>query len=206
MAAACWAHAGGAPEAAGVAGDDAAKLAAVKRFAPVFTALGAGAIDKGWGGADISPLTEAGVLSLSLRPEGSRYFDVHHSPADTVEKIDPGHLQANAAAFALMAYILAERSPAWLNPFDLRFGIGVLHLAAVAIFAALALARRDRLRIAFLLPFAISFSLHALGTEFLPRYAVPLLPCAWVAVAVLVLGERRVESGPHPRRVDGLSG
>ncbi len=99
----------GAPRGFGVAGDDAAKLAAVKRFAPVFTALGAGAIDKGWGGADISPLTEAGVLSLSLRPEGSRYFDVHHSPADTVEKIDPDHLQANAAAFALMAYILAER-------------------------------------------------------------------------------------------------
>jgi carboxypeptidase Q len=99
----------GAPRGFGVAGDDAKALAELKRYAPVFAPLGAGAIDKGWGGADISPLTDAGVLSLSLRPEGSRYFDVHHSPADTVDKVDPDHLQANAAAFALMAYILAER-------------------------------------------------------------------------------------------------
>ena len=82
----------------------------------------------------------------------------------------------------------------------------MLHLAAVAIFGALALARRERLRIAFLLPFAISFMLHALGTEFLPRYGVPLLPCAWVAVAVLVLGERRAKAGSPARRVDGPRG
>lgn len=99
----------GAPQGFGVASEDPAVVAGVARFAPVFKALGADDIDKGWGGADISPLMEAGVLGLSLRPEGSRYFDLHHSPADTVDKIDPDHLQRNAAAFALMAYILAER-------------------------------------------------------------------------------------------------
>jgi Zn-dependent M28 family amino/carboxypeptidase len=99
----------GAPQGFGIASDDAKVLAGVTRFASLFTPLGASKIGKGWGGADISPLTEQGVLSLSLRPDTSRYFDVHHSPADTVEKIDPDHLQRNAAAFALMAYILAER-------------------------------------------------------------------------------------------------
>jgi hypothetical protein len=34
---------------------------------------------------------------------------VHHSAADTLEKIDPRFLQRNAAAMALMAFILAER-------------------------------------------------------------------------------------------------
>jgi carboxypeptidase Q len=99
----------GAPHGFGVAGEDKAALAGVQRFAPLFAALGAGDIRKGWGGADISPLTKVGVLSLSLQPDGSRYFDVHHSPADTIDKIDPDHLQRNAAAFALMAYVLAER-------------------------------------------------------------------------------------------------
>lgn len=99
----------GAPHGFGVAGDDKAKLAGVQRFAKLFAPLGADAIEKGWGGADISPLTKAGVLSLSLHPDNSRYFDVHHSPADTIDKIDPDHVQRNAAAFALMAYVLAER-------------------------------------------------------------------------------------------------
>lgn len=99
----------GAPRGFGIASDDAKILAGVMRFAPLFAPLGANQIGKGWGGADISPLTEQGVLSLSLRPDTSHYFDLHHSPADTVDKIDPDHLQRNAAALALMAYILAER-------------------------------------------------------------------------------------------------
>lgn len=99
----------GAPQGFGVAGKDQAPVTALQRFAPLFASLGASDIEAGWGGADISPLTEAGVLSLSLRPDGSRYFDVHHSPADTIDKIDPDHIQRNAAAMALMAYILAER-------------------------------------------------------------------------------------------------
>ncbi len=99
----------GAPKGFGVAGKDEDKIAALQRFAPLFAGLGASDIQQGWGGADISPLTDAGVLSLSLRPDGSRYFDLHHSPADTVDKIDPDHIERNAAALALMAYILAER-------------------------------------------------------------------------------------------------
>lgn len=99
----------GAPRGFGVASEDPAIVAGVTRFAPVFKGLGASDIGKGWGGADISPLMDNGVLGLSLRPDGSHYFDLHHSPADTVDKIDPDHLQRNAAAFALMAYILAER-------------------------------------------------------------------------------------------------
>jgi carboxypeptidase Q len=61
------------------------------------------------GGADIGPLMKDGVLGLGLHPEGSAYFDLHHSPADTFDKIDPDHLARNTAAMALMAFILAER-------------------------------------------------------------------------------------------------
>jgi carboxypeptidase Q len=99
----------GAPQGFSIASEDATKVRSVTALAPLFKGLGASSIEKGWGGADISPLTEKGVLGIAVRPDGSRYFDLHHSPADTVEKIDPDHLQRNAAAMALLAYVLAER-------------------------------------------------------------------------------------------------
>lgn len=99
----------GAPLGLDVASKDEAVVRPLADLSPLFVGLGASTIEPGWGGADIAPLTEAGVLSLSVRPNGARYFDLHHSPADTIDKIDPAHLQKNAAAMALMAYILAER-------------------------------------------------------------------------------------------------
>jgi Zn-dependent M28 family amino/carboxypeptidase len=101
----------GAPQGFSIASEDQAFVTKVQSWAPLFEKLGAGQLEPGWGGADISPLTETGVPGMSLRPDGSHYFDVHHSPADTMEKIDPDHLQRNAAAMALMAYLLAEAEP-----------------------------------------------------------------------------------------------
>ena len=49
-----------------------------------------------------------------------------------------------------------------------------------------------------MLPFLLLFSFPALATEFLPRYAVPLLPGAWVAVAVLLLGGEAPRMGVSP--------
>jgi len=98
----------GAATGLGVKTDDAKKLAEVIGWAPLFSGMKADTISAGWGGADISPLTNSGVLSMSVRPDASHYFDLHHSPADTIDKIDPAHLQTNAATMALMAYLLAE--------------------------------------------------------------------------------------------------
>ncbi len=99
----------GAPTGFSLAGEDDDAFAALQPYQPLFAALGELSIVRGWGGADISPLTNNGVLSMALRPDASHYFDLHHSPADTIDKIDPAHIQGNAAALALMAYILAER-------------------------------------------------------------------------------------------------
>ena len=40
--------------------------------------------------------------------DGTHYFDIHHSPADTFDKIDPEALAKQIAAFAVTAYGLAE--------------------------------------------------------------------------------------------------
>ncbi|MHC4698855.1 MAG: M20/M25/M40 family metallo-hydrolase, partial [Planctomycetota bacterium] len=65
-------------------------------------------VTTGWSGADISPMKSAGVVLVGQRVEGSRYFDYHHTQADTFDKIDPVELSQNVAALAAVAYILAD--------------------------------------------------------------------------------------------------
>ena len=42
-------------------------------------------------------------------PDLSKYFDVHHRSADTIEKIDAHNLAANSASLAVAAYAVADR-------------------------------------------------------------------------------------------------
>lgn len=60
------------------------------------------------GGADIGPMMREGVVGASLDVDGSRYFDIHHTPADTLDKIDPQHLALCVATMAVMAYTVAD--------------------------------------------------------------------------------------------------
>ncbi len=58
-------------------------------------------------GSDIEPLVEAGVPGLGIIQDGRKYFDYHHTAADTLDKVDPQDLRENAAAMAVMGYALA---------------------------------------------------------------------------------------------------
>lgn len=60
-------------------------------------------------GADTSPLTDEGVTGFGLVPDSRHYFDYHHSPADTLDKVDPTELAKNAAALAALTWVLANR-------------------------------------------------------------------------------------------------
>jgi carboxypeptidase Q len=59
-------------------------------------------------GADTSPLIAAGIIGFGLVPNPRHYFDLHHSAADTLDKVDPKALAQNTAALAALAYELAE--------------------------------------------------------------------------------------------------
>ncbi len=98
----------GPPRGFGVGGTPE-QAAAIQRFGPLFAQLGADKLSVGGGGSDIEPLAQDGVITVGLHPDTSLYFDLHHSPADTIDKIDPANVARNTAAMALMAYILAER-------------------------------------------------------------------------------------------------
>ncbi|MCD8550010.1 MAG: M28 family metallopeptidase [Shewanella xiamenensis] len=60
------------------------------------------------GGPDVSMLPALGVPVASLRQDGHDYFDYHHTPNDTLDKIDPKALAQNVAAYAQFAYIMAN--------------------------------------------------------------------------------------------------
>jgi len=79
---------------------DAAPLA---RVAP-----GDWTVAKGGSGADIGALVNEGVIGVGHRVDTTHYFDVHHSRADTFDKVDPENLARNVAAIAGLVFTVAE--------------------------------------------------------------------------------------------------
>jgi hypothetical protein len=59
-------------------------------------------------GEDIDGLTTKGVPSFAPRQDSRFYFNYHHTAADTFDKVDPKHLNENAAVMAVLAYALAD--------------------------------------------------------------------------------------------------
>jgi hypothetical protein len=59
-------------------------------------------------GEDIDGLTQKGVPSFAPAQDGRYYFNYHHTPADTFDKVDPRELSENAAVMTVMAYALAD--------------------------------------------------------------------------------------------------
>jgi carboxypeptidase Q len=57
---------------------------------------------------DVSPMRAAGVPALGIDTEDHAYFDVYHSEADTLDKVDPAALADDVAVIAAMAYVAAE--------------------------------------------------------------------------------------------------
>ncbi|MCP3729210.1 M20/M25/M40 family metallo-hydrolase [Sphingomonas sp. MG17] len=60
------------------------------------------------GGADVAALVASGVAGIDLQQDGSRYFDLHHTPDDTLDKIDPAQLRQNVAAWTAMLAVVAN--------------------------------------------------------------------------------------------------
>ena len=62
------------------------------------------------GGADIGALVQAGVPAIDLAQDGTRYFDIHHTPDDTLDKVDPAQLRQNVVVWTAVLAILANSS------------------------------------------------------------------------------------------------
>ena len=60
------------------------------------------------GGPDIGVLRRAGVPVVTPGQDGRDYFDYHHTPDDTFDKIDLGAFRQNVAVYAAFTYVAAE--------------------------------------------------------------------------------------------------
>ena len=60
------------------------------------------------GGTDVEPTLATGVAGIDMNQDGLRYFDWHHTPEDTLDKIDPAQLRQNVAAWTTMLAVLAD--------------------------------------------------------------------------------------------------
>jgi Iap family predicted aminopeptidase len=58
-------------------------------------------------GTDVEPTIKAGAPWISLNQDGTRYFDYHHTPDDTLDKIDPAQLRQNVAAWTTALAVLS---------------------------------------------------------------------------------------------------
>jgi Zn-dependent M28 family amino/carboxypeptidase len=64
--------------------------------------------NKAGGGADLSPMRKAGMPVFSLTHDDSYYFDYHHTPDDTLDKINRDDLNQSVAAYVTIAFIAAN--------------------------------------------------------------------------------------------------
>lgn len=64
--------------------------------------------NEGYGGPDLVPLMQLGMPVLGLTQDGRDYFDLHHTPDDTLDKINPEHLRQNVAAYVVFAWMMAN--------------------------------------------------------------------------------------------------
>ena len=53
-------------------------------------------------------MQEARIPGMSLEVDGRSTSSIHHTPADTIDKIDPVEMAKCAAAVAVMAYVVAD--------------------------------------------------------------------------------------------------
>lgn len=61
-----------------------------------------------FGGADIRGVIGLGAPFVDFNQDASRYFDLHHSADDTLDKIDPAELAQNVAVWASFLYTVAN--------------------------------------------------------------------------------------------------
>jgi carboxypeptidase Q len=97
-----------APASLGFSGGAAAR-AMMLQIGSLLAPLDFPEITAGGGGADIGPISQAGnVPTMAYLGDPARYFVIHHSAADTVERIAPEEVSKAAAAIATIAYAVAE--------------------------------------------------------------------------------------------------
>ncbi|MBL0049486.1 MAG: M20/M25/M40 family metallo-hydrolase [Bacteroidetes bacterium] len=81
----------------------------IKSWRPLLEPYGIYNFNESGSGTDIEPIVNTGVPGFSLVPESQRYFDYHHSPADTFDKVNKRELELGGAALAAFIYLIDQK-------------------------------------------------------------------------------------------------
>jgi carboxypeptidase Q len=76
------------------------------RWQPLFAPYGLHTFTQGRGGADVAPLMLQGTTVGNLAPDSQRYFDVHHTTADNLDKVNARELHIGAASLAALIWLV----------------------------------------------------------------------------------------------------
>jgi len=96
------------PARFGFSGSLAAR-SVIRDITSLMTPLNLAETISGGGGADIDPIAQAGrAPTMAYMGDPTRYFTIHHTPADTVERIAPEEVAKAAAAISVVTYVIAD--------------------------------------------------------------------------------------------------
>jgi hypothetical protein len=87
---------------------EARRFARFAAATSLLAGVGADQARLGGGGADVGPLLERGVPTLSITTVGARYFEWHHTEGDTLDKVASEDLTRHVAAQAALFYVVAD--------------------------------------------------------------------------------------------------
>jgi carboxypeptidase Q len=82
--------------------------ARIRSWKPLLEHYGLADFSQEGGGADIGPLAQQGVPLIGFLPDSQRYFNYHHTPEDTLDKVDKRELELGAAAMASLIYLIDQ--------------------------------------------------------------------------------------------------
>jgi carboxypeptidase Q len=88
--------------------NDARAKEKIRSWKPMLEPYGLHDFSQEGGGADISPLAPQGVPLMGYLPDSQRYFNFHHTPEDTFDKVDKRELELGAAAMAALIYLIDQ--------------------------------------------------------------------------------------------------
>ncbi len=96
------------PASLGFSGTMSARLL-VRDIVSLLAPLGITDVVSGGGGADIGPIAQiGGSPTMAYIGDAAKFFPIHHTAADTVDRIPPADVSRAAAAIAVISYVVAE--------------------------------------------------------------------------------------------------
>jgi hypothetical protein len=76
---------------------------------PLLEKYGLHQLEAGGSGADIKPLQTQDNVMIGFVPDSQRYFDHHHSAADTFDQVNKRELELGAASITALVYLLDSK-------------------------------------------------------------------------------------------------